>query len=110
MSIEIEPHELPEWARELGADIKKNRPPSYVKLLNLPPLVPLHSPYKEYDFEVLGGFLALLSRTFMNPHEPVPRVISECTPESCAGIGRALLDVWANKGHTMTYKLSLIHI
>ncbi len=104
MSIEIEPHELPEWARELGADIKKNRPPSYVKLLNLPPLVPLHSPYKEYDFEVLGGFLALLSRTFMNPHEPVPRVISECTPESCAGIGRALLDVWANKGHTMTYK------
>lgn len=27
MSTETDPHELPEWAKELGADLAQNRPP-----------------------------------------------------------------------------------
>jgi hypothetical protein len=104
MSTEIPEHKLPKWAKELTALFEKDRPPSYVKVLSLPALVPHHDLDAEYDFEVTGGLVSSLAREYVEPSKTALRAISECTPGSCADLGRALLDVWANKGHTMTYK------
>ncbi len=90
MSTEIPEHELPKWAKELAALFERRRPPSYVKVLSLPPLVPHHDLDKEYEFEVSGGLVSSLAKDYVMHSETALRAISECTPDSCAALGRAL--------------------